>query len=433
MSVSIKEQKDNLVTMEIVVPAKEADQAYNRAVSAIAQHINIDGFRKGKAPKAIVEKHVGVDRIKIEAVESLAPKCIADAIKENKLDVITQPAITSYKYENGEDLVITVEVETRPDVELGEYKGLTLKVTDSPIAEDAEQKSLESLLNQHSTLETVSGRVANATDTAVIDFTGFVNDEKIAGGEGKDYSLDLGHSNFIPGFAEQIVGKNAGEEFDINVTFPEEYHDEKLKGQPAVFKIKLHEIKERKVPELNDEFAAKVGPFKTVDELKADIKKFLENQREKTNTQNSESEIFKTIIDSSKVEIPESLIKRELESLKADYKQRLAYQGIDWDNLVKAQGGEDKLVATLREDATARIKNSLVIDKIAQVEGITIEPKDLEQKFAQLSSIYGMSKADVIKQLGKSPDMFTAMSQQALNDKVRDFLVKNNTVEIVSK
>lgn len=433
MSVSIKEQKDNLVTMEIVVPAKEADQAYNRAVSAIAQHINIDGFRKGKAPKAIVEKHVGVDRIKIEAVESLAPKCIADAIKENKLDVITQPAITSYKYENGEDMVITVEVETRPDVELGEYKGLTLKVTDSPIAEDAEQKSLESLLNQHSTLETVSGRVANATDTAVIDFTGFVNDEKIAGGEGKDYSLDLGHSNFIPGFAEQIVGKNAGEEFDINVTFPEEYHDEKLKGQPAVFKIKLHEIKERKVPELNDEFAAKVGPFKTVDELKADIKKFLENQREKTNTQNSESEIFKTIIDSSKVEIPESLIKRELESLKADYKQRLAYQGIDWDNLVKAQGGEDKLVATLREDATARIKNSLVIDKIAQVEGITIEPKDLEQKFAQLSSIYGMSKADVIKQLGKSPDMFTAMSQQALNDKVRDFLVKNNTVEIVSK
>lgn len=433
MKVSIKEQKGNIVNLEIIISAKDADDAYNRAVIAISNHINIDGFRKGKAPKAMVEKHVGVERIKIEAVEHLAPKFISKAIQDNKLDVVTQPSITSYNYEYGKDMTVSVEVETRPEVTVGEYKNLTIKVEDSPIAKDAEQKSIDSLLKQHSTLETVSGRAANDTDLAVIDFTGFVNDEKIVGGEGKNYSLDLGNSNFIPGFAEQIVGKNTGEEFDINVTFPAEYHDEKLKGQPAIFKIKLHEIKERKLPELNDEFAAKVGPFKTVDELKADVKKYLETQRENTNKQNYESQLFKTIIDASKVEIPETMINREFESLKADYKQRLSYQGIDWDNLVKAQGGEDKLVATLREDATTRIKNSLVIDKIAQIEGIKIETKDLELKFAQISSAYGISKDEVIKQLGKTPEMFSALSQQALNDKVRDFLVDNNKVEITTK
>lgn len=433
MKVSIKNEKDNLFNLEIVIPAKDADDAYNRAVVAISNHINIAGFRKGKAPKAMVEKHVGIDRIKIEAVEHLAPKVISEAIQENKLDVVTQPSITSYTYEYGSDMTIVVQVEIRPEVTLGEYKNLTIKVEDSPIAEDAEQKSIDGLLRQHSTTEVVTGRAATDSDIAVIDFTGFVKDEKIVGGEGKNYSLDLGNSNFIPGFAEQIVGKNAGEEFDINVTFPAEYHDEKLKGQPAVFKIKLHEIKERKLPELNDEFAAKVGPFKTVDDLKADVRKYLETQRENTNKQNSESQLFKTIIDASKVEIPETMVNRELESIKADYKQRLAYQGIEWENLVKAQGGEEKVIENLREDATTRIKNSLVIDKIAQVEGIKLEPKDLEQKFAQISSVYGISKEDVIKQLGKTPEMFTALSQQALNDKVRDYLVENNKVEFVTK
>ena len=288
-------------------------------------------------------------------------------------------------------------------------------------------------MKQHSTLEPVTGRAATDKDTAVIDFDGYVNNEKIAGGEGKNYPLDLGNSNFIPGFAEQIVGKNAGDEFDINVTFPADYHDEKLKGQPAVFKIKVHEIKERKTPELNDEFAQKVGPFKTVDDLKADIKKYLETQRERNNKQNSENELFKNVIDSAKVDIPQSMIDREVESLKADYKQRLSYQGIDWDSLVKAQGGVDHLEETLKEDAINRIKNSLVIDKIAKVENLSLEAKDIEQKFAQIATMYGVGQKEMISQLGKSPEMLGSISQQALNDKVRDYLVANNKVEIVEK
>lgn len=432
MKVTLKNEKDNVVNLEIVIPAKDAADAYNKAVGKIAQYVNIDGFRKGKAPRAIVEKHVGVERIKIEAVESLAPKMIGNAIEENKLDVITQPAITSYDFEIGKDLTVNVQVETRPEVTLGEYKGLELKVEDSPIPEDAEQKSIDNLLKQHSTLELVVDRPANDTDTAVIDFEGFSNGEKIQGGEGKNYALDLGNSSFIPGFAEQIVGKNVNDEFEINVTFPEEYHDEKLKGQPATFKIKVHEIKERKMPELNDEFAQKVGPFKTVDDLKADVKKYLETQRERTNKQNTENEIFKAVIDAAKVDIPQSMIDREVESLKADYKQRLAYQGIDWDALVKAQGGEDHLVETLVEDATKRIKNSLVIDKIAKIEEIKLEQKDLEQKFAELAAMYGMGQQDVLKQIGQNPEMLGSLSQQAMNDKVRDYLVANNKVEITA-
>ena len=432
MKVTLKNGKDNVVDLDIVIPAKEAAEAYNRAVNKISQYVNIDGFRKGKAPRAIVEKHVGTERNKVEAIESLMPKTISAAIEENKLDVITQPSITSYDFEVGKDLTVTVKVETRPEVTLGEYKGLNLKVEDSPIAEDAEQKSIDNLLKQHATFELVVDRPASDKDTVVIDFEGYSNGEKIVGGEGKNYSLDLGNSNFIPGFAEQIVGKSVNDEFEINVKFPEEYHDEKLKGQPATFKIKIHEVKERVLPELNDAFAQKVGPFKTVDDLKADVKKYLETQRERTNKQNSENEIFKTVIDAAKVDIPQSMIDREVESLKNDYTQRLAYQGINWDALVKAQGGEDHLLETLKEDATHRIKNSLVIDKIAKTENIKLEQKDIEKKFAELATMYGMQQQDILKQLGHNPEMLGSLSQQALNDKVRDFLVSNNNVELVA-
>ena len=219
------------------------------------------------------------------------------------------------------------------------------------------------------------------------------------------------------------------DEFDIKVTFPENYHDEKLKGQPATFKIKINEIKEKKLPELNDEFAQKVGSFKTVDELKADIQKYLESQRERTNKMNSENEVFKTVIDSSKVEIPQSMIDREANSLREEYKQRLAAQGINWDALVKAQG-EDQLLKNLDEDALVRIKNSLVIDKIAKEENIKLEQKDLEAKFSQLGAAYGLKPQDLIKQLGQNPEILASISQQAMNDKVKEFLMENNKVEI---
>ncbi len=429
MKVTLEKEKENIVKLDITIPAKDAADAYNGAVRRISQYVNVDGFRKGKAPRAVIERQVGVERIKQEAIEGLMPRAINQAVADNKLDIITQPYITNYNFNLGEDLTVEVRAELRPEVTLGQYKDLKLEVKDAVIEADALQKSIDRLLEQHSTQETVIDRATKETDIAVIDFDGYANGEKIQGGEAKNYPLDLAHSNFIPGFAEQLVGKNLNDEFEIKVTFPDEYHDEKLKGQPATFKIKINEIKERKLPELNDEFAQKVGPFKTVDDLKADIQKYLESQRERTNKQNSENELFKTVVDSAKVDIPQSMIDREVNSLREEYKQRLAAQGINWDNLVKAQG-EDHLAENLSEDALVRIKNSLVIDKIAKEEQLKLEQSDLEQKFAQLGAAYGLKPQDLVKQLGQNPEAIASISQQAMNDKVRDFLMNNNTVEV---
>lgn len=429
MKVTLEKEKENVVKLDITIPAKDAVDAYNKAVNTISKYVNIDGFRKGKAPRAVVERHVGTERIKQEAIENLMPKAINQAVVDNNLDLVAQPYITNYNFNIGEDLTVTAKAELRPEVTLGQYKGLTLEVKDSPVGEDAMQKSIDRLLEQHSTQETVIDRPTKETDIAVIDFEGTANGEKIVGGDAKNYPLDLAHSNFIPGFAEQLVGKNLNDEFDIKVNFPEDYHDEKLKGQPATFKIKINEIKEKKLPELNDEFAQKVGNFKTVDDLKADVQQYLESQRERTNKINSENEVFKAVIDGAKVDIPQSMIDREANSLREEYKQRLAAQGIDWDVLVKAQG-EDQLLKNLDEDALVRIKNSLVIDKIAKEESIKLEQKDLEAKFAQLGAAYGLKPQDLIKQLGQNPEMLASISQQAMNDKVREFLMENNKVEI---
>lgn len=429
MKVVLEKEKENVVKLDITIPAKDAVDAYNNAVRRISQYVNIDGFRRGKAPRAVVERHVGTERIKQEAIENLMPKAINQAVADNKLDIIAQPYVTNYNFNIGEDLTVTAKAELRPEVTLGQYKDLTVEVKDTPVEEDALQKQLDRLLEQHSVQETVIDRPTKDTDIAVIDFDGYVNGEKIQGGEAKNYPLDLAHSNFIPGFAEQLVGKNLNDEFDIKVTFPEDYHDEKLKGQPATFKIKINEIKEKKLPELNDEFAQKLGQFKTVDELKADIQKYLDEQRERTNKQNSENEVFKAVIDSAKVDIPQSMVDREANSLREEYRQRLATQGIDWDALVKAQG-EDELLKNLADDALVRIKNSLVIDKIAKEENLKLEQKDLEQKFSQLGMAYGLKPQDLVKQLGQNPEIIASISQQAMNDKVRDFLMENNKVVV---
>lgn len=429
MKVTLEKEKENVVKLDITIPAKDAVAAYNNAVRRISQYVNIAGFRKGKAPRAVVERHVGTERIKQEAIENLMPQAIRQAVSENALDIIAQPYITSYNFNVGEDLTVVAKAELRPEVTLGKYKDLTVEVKDTPIEAGALQKQLDRLLEQNSVQETVIDRPSKETDTVVIDFDGYSNGEKIQGGEAKNYPLDLAHSNFIPGFAEQLVGKNLNDEFEIKVTFPDEYHDEKLKGQPATFKIKINEIKEKKLPELNDEFVQKLGNFKTVDELKADIQRYLEEQRERTNKQNSENEIFKTVIEAAKVDIPQSMIEREANSLRAEYIQRLAAQGINWENLVKAQG-EDELLKNLSQDALVRIKNSLVIDKIAKEENLKLEQKDLERKFSQFGMTYGLKPDDLVKQLGKNPDAIASISQQAMNDKVRDFLMKNNKVVV---
>ena len=431
MKVTVENEKENVVKLNITVPAIEATNAYNLAVRRISQYVNIDGFRKGKAPRQVIETQVGKERIKQEAIENLMPKVINEAITENNLDVITQPYITSYDFELGKDLTVSVHVETRPEVKLGEYKGLNVEVEDIPVTEESFNKALENIQNQYAEEKMVLDRPANATDIVNINFEGFTNGEKIKGGEGKSYRLDLGHSTFIPGFAEQIVGKSLNDDFEIEVTFPEDYHDESLKGQKATFKIHINEIKERIIPEITDEFAQRVGKFNNVEELKADVRKYLDTARENANKNKAENEVFKKVIDAAEVEIPQSMIDREADSLLADYKNRLAAQGISWEMVTKTRN-EEELIKDIQEDDKVRIKNSLVIDKIAKEENIKIAPADLDKKFQELGTAYGVSQQDIMKQISKNPEILGSLSQQAINDKVKEFLMANNKTEIVA-
>lgn len=428
MKVNVEKEANNVAKLDIEVPAKDAVVEYNKAVKKIAEYVNIPGFRKGKAPRNIVEQHVGVDRIKQEALERFLPNVFRNVIIENKLDVISQPSVESYEFEIGQDLKLVAKVELRPEVVLGDYKDMTVDAVEYETPKDAFEKSLDSLRQRYTTFNIVVDRPTKESDVVVIDFDGSVKGEKIQGGEAQKYSLDLANSNFIPGFAEQLVGKKLEEEFDINVEFPKEYHDEKLKGQPAVFKIKIKEIKERVLPEVNDEFAQKVGSFKTVEDLNADIQKFLDSTKEKEDKKASENAVFEKVLASVKIDIQESMIERESESLIAEYKQRLQMQGFSWEDAIKSDS-EENIMKTIREDAIARIKNSLVIDKIAQVENIKVESADLEKKFKELEMAYQMPKAELMKQLQQNPSLFTSISQQALNERVIAFLAENNKVE----
>ena len=356
MNTTIEKQPENIVKVDIEIPAKDAVDFYNNAAKKIAQYVNIPGFRKGKAPRNIVEQHVGEDRIKHEALENALPRIFSQVIKENDFDVVAQPYVESYNFKLGEDLKIVAKLELRPEVKLGKYKDLTIDVDEYKIPEDAMQKSLDGLLQQHATTVIVTDRKTIASDIVVFDFEGYSNGEKIEHGDAKNYTLDLAHSSFIPGFAEQLVDRPLAEEFEINVTFPEEYHEKKLAGQPATFKCKINEIKTKVLPELNDEFAQKVGPFKTVDDIKADIQKYLDNQKADADRVNSERAIFEKVTSDAKVEIQQSMIDREADQLAEEYRQKLSMQGFTWEQAVEAQG-YDNIMKSLKEDAEVRVKN----------------------------------------------------------------------------
>lgn len=430
MKIELEKQEHNVVKFNIEISAKDAVEAYNRASQRISQHVNIPGFRRGKAPRNVIEQHVGADRIKYEALEGLLPKAFQQAIQDNKLDVISQPTVDSYDFNVGEDLKLTATVEVRPEFDLKEYKGLTVDVEEYVIPEDAYQKSLDNMLDRAVTYELVVDRPANKDDLVKFDFEGFTNGEKIEHGDGKNYTLDLAHSRFIPGFAERLVGHSVGEEFDINVNFPEDYHEEKLKGAPATFKIKIHEIKQKVRPELNDEFAKKIG-FDNVEALEKDIKDFLQKDKEERDRRKAELAVFDKILEGVEIDVQPSMIEREEQMLLGDYKQRLASQGFTYEQAV-AQQGEDAIVDSIKEDALKRIKNTLVIDKIAKAEGISMDANDMQSKVAEMQSAYGLDKTEVMKQLAMNPTMLSSVSQQIISEKVTDFLIKNNTMNYVA-
>ena len=430
MKVTLEKEPQNVVKINIEVPAADAVEAYNKAVKRLALYVNIPGFRKGKAPRNVIEQNIGVDRIKHEALENELPRYLSQVIEENNLEVATQPYIESYDYNIGEDLKIVAKVELMPEITLGSYKSLELECEGLKQEEDEVQKQLETIRKQSAKLELVVDRNTQADDVIVFDFEGFVDGNKIEHGDAKNYSMDLANSGFIPGFAEQLVDRPLNEEFEISVNFPESYHQKELAGKPATFKCKINEIKTRVLPEFDDEFAQKAGPFKTLDELKADIQKYLDNQKANADRATSEKALMDKIIEGTTLEVQDSMVQREADTLLEEYKQRLAMQGFTWDQAVQSHG-YDEIMNGLKEDALYRIKSSMIINKIAEAESIKVEPSDFTAKLASMAQIYNMDSKTMLKEMGSNPHVLNQISQQVLTEKVVEFLLANNTIKFV--
>ncbi len=432
MKTTIEKLEQSQVRVIVEIEEQIAANEYSKACKKISETVNIHGFRKGKAPKNIVEKFVGVDRIQREALNNILPKIFADVVSENQFNIITEPQIESFEFVAGKPLTVNAILELRPEVNLGDYKSITLDVEESKIADDAIESELKNLQNRIATFNTITDRATNNTDVAVIDFEGSVNGELIKGGAGKNYPLDLGNSNFIPGFAEQIVGKNTGDEFVIKVTFPAEYHDKALQSKEAEFKIKLNEIREKVLPELNDEFAKKVSGMETLEALKNDIKTYLEKQAEQENLRRKQMAIVDKVTDNSKVEIPDAMINREAKQLMNETQQRIKAQGGNFEQMLDEKGQED-LWNELRGEAAARIKTSLVLSEIAEKEGISVSQEQFEQKIKELAAMYQADEKEVYTQLAKNINMTNTLTQQLLAQNITDFLLANNTFNYVQK
>lgn len=425
MNINVEKKEKNIAVLDITFDAKEAEKAYDISVRKIGSQVNIAGFRKGKAPKRMIEEYVGKDYIKREALESLLPKAFENAIVANKLEVISEPQINSYEFDLGKDAKVVAQFELRPEVVLGEYKNLTVEVEEYKNKEDALEKELDNLVKRYTTFEKSENTQANENSSVVIDFKGFIDSEPIEHGEGKNYQLDLSNSNFIPGFAEAIVGHNLNEEFDISVKFPENYHDEKIKGKDAIFKIKINEIKEKKVPSLDDEFAKKVGNFETLEVLKEDIKKYLDNVEKTENEKRKAIKIFETVADASEVELSENMIKREIENIINEYSQQLQGYGgkIDYQKIISEN---PEMKTNLENDAKKRLKNAFVIGKIAELEGLNITPNDLTAKIENIAQAYQADTNEILKEIRKNNAIINGIGQQVLNEKVTKFLQENN-------
>jgi len=399
MKTTIEKQPENIVKVDIEVPAKDAVNYYNNAAKRLAQYVNIPGFRKGKAPRNIVEQNIGEERIKHEALEGALPKIFSEVIKENDFDVVAQPYVESYDYKIGEDLRIVAKLELRPEVTLGEYKGLTIEVEEYKTPEDALQKSIDSLLEQHATTVVVTDRKTLNTDTIVFDFEGFSNGEKIEHGDAKNYTLDLAHSSFIPGFAEQLADRTLGEEFEINVTFPEEYHAENLAGKDAVFKVKVKEIKKRELPELDDDFASEVSEFDTMDEFRADVRKKLEEAAENKAKVETENAVIDKVIENAEFDLPDAMVETQIDNSVRDFAQRLSYQGMNLDMYMQYTGMTmDALRAQFAEQAKKQLSGSLVLEAIQKAEGIEAGPEEVELELVDMSKKYNM-ELDKLKEL----------------------------------
>ena len=382
----------NRVELEVTVDPEAFEAAVSKAYKKNIQRMNVPGFRKGKAPRHLVEKMYGTGVFYEDAVNDLYPTALDEAINESGYEYVEDKIdldVVSVGKEEG--LVFKAVITVKPEVEVGEYKGLKADKKVEEVTDADVDKEVEKLQDRNSRLVAVEGRAAENGDTVTFDFEGFVDDKAFDGGKAENYTLTLGSGQFIPGFEDQLAGKNTDDELDVNVTFPEDYNAEELAGKPAVFKCKLHEIKTRELPELNDEFAKDVSEFDTLDELKNDLKDKLQHQREHAAEDAFESQLLEQLVSGLKAEIPEAMFERRVDESVREFEYRLQSQGLNLDTYLQYTGMDmDAFRKGFREQAEKQVKIRLVLEKIAALEEIAPTEEELDAEFAKLAEQYKM-------------------------------------------
>ena len=391
MSVQVEKLENSTVKLTIEVPAEQFDAAMQDVYNRQKKNISIPGFRKGKVPRQMVERMYGPEVFYDDAANQIMPQAYSDAAKESGEDIMSRPTVDIVQIEKGKPFIFTAEVAVRPDVKLGEYKGVEVTKIDTEVSDEEVETELNNERERNARTITVEDRAIQSGDTAVIDFEGFADGKAFEGGKGENHNLEIGSGSFIPGFEDQLIGKNSGDEVEVNVTFPEDYHAEDLKGKDAVFKVKIHEVKAKELPEADDEFAQDVSEFDTIAEYRDSIRKKLEDRKADMAKNEQKQEAIDKIVEASEMELPDAIVLTRADEIINQFAQQLAQQGLSMDQYMQYAGTDiDQLRDSVRPEAVTRIKNQLVIDAIAKAENIEITDAEVEEELKKMAEMYNM-------------------------------------------
>lgn len=422
MSLQVENLEKNMAKLTVEVPSEEFEKALTKAYNKNKGRFNIPGFRKGKAPQAMVEKMYGAGVLYEDAINEALDATYGDAAKESGLDIVSRPEIGIEQVEKGKNLIYTATVAVKPEVTLGEYKGVEVTKAVAEVTDEDIEAELKKVQEQNSRLITVEDRAVEDGDQTVIDFEGFVDGKPFEGGKGEDYPLTIGSHSFIDTFEEQLIGKNIGEACDINVTFPNEYHSTELAGKAALFKVTVKEIKKKELPELNDEFAGEVSEFETLEEYKKDIKEKTAAKKEKAATTENEDHVVEKVVENAEMEIPDPMIDSQVNNMVNDYARRMQSQGLSLDQYMKFTGMTiETLKEQMKPQAVKRIQTRLVLEAVAKAESITVDDDAVEKEIAKMAESYKMEASQVKEYLGETG--ITQMKEDLAVQEAVDFLV----------
>ena len=428
MSSKLEKTKNaNEVKLEITVEAKKFEDAIKKVYFKSAKYFNIPGFRKGKAPMQIVEKYYGKEIFYEDAFNEVAQEAMEEAVKEHDLEIVSHPDIDVKQIEKGKDLIFTAVLQTKPEAELGKYIGIEIKKIEYNVSDEDIEHELGHMQEHNSRLISIEDRPVESGDIATIDFEGFVDGKAFDGGKAEGHDLEIGSNTFIPGFEDQVIGMKIDEEKDINVKFPEEYFSKDLAGKDATFKVKVHEIKKKELPKLDDEFAKDVSEFDTLEELKADIKEKQQKQNDEKAKYETQDAVIKAVCENVKVEIPDGMVEMEVDNMLKDIEQRLSYQGLKLEQYLQMMNKtEEDIRKEYEPQAIEGIKSRLALEAVIKAEKIEAEDKEIDKKMKEMAKNYG--KEDD-KEFLKNENVRNYIKQGIESEKAINFLVENAKIK----